>query len=642
MRITLLSLLLITTTMNAEPIKYYFENARDGLRYTGNGWSVRSDGDRGWVSLKIGDAEFLHSMAMQQGDRLITCFPDRQNLSHDESVGRMGYVSDGINMIRFSPDRQKPEVELYDGANEKADQRLLMFLADGVTVDGGTRSVASAGSLGHDGAWPSNAIAGLILRHPGGVTLSLREPVTTEKINGRLAVVFPCKGFAANAYHFSMPAAPKQFPEVTGVRFDVKSSDDPPKGNLFDGAAYGACNPVYGPNTKLDYGIVFKPASSFSGRAELEVIHSLGQPHYFETVALTGTTNKEVRVQFQPKFNLPGVSEVWCRLISADNELIWLGRYRMAWDWEHYRPKIQVQPDFNEFWDATLQELRATPLEPQATRVFEDHPKFEMYDVTFNSWGKQRTHAMLFVPKGATNPLPAIVTAHPGTTGFGLNKRPDGVYGSEVKQDQRFVTIVPLIRGHAPDAKEIPFNHPWWGPLGDRDTYVARAWYCAMTRAVDYLATRPDLVDMKRVVVKGGSQGGALALVTAALDPRVAVCLSDCPANCQPQEIIENYPSFGPSKGCVPAGKTLAAVERALSYYNPVNFAPRIKCPTYVGSNIGDLTVHSMGPLAAYHNLTGVPADQKDFYPGRTHAHGSGPGLAVKTKEWLERLSPSH
>ena len=609
--IGLVSVLLLATTMNAQSIQYYFTNNRDGLQYTGNGWSIRSEADRGWVSLKIGDSEFIQSMAIQKGDMLVTNFPDRRNLSHDESVGRIGYVSDGINMIRFSPDRQKPEIELYVGANEKENQRLLMFLADGVTLDGS------------------------MLKHTGGATLAFKEPVTAEKVNGRLAVVFPCKGFAANSYHFTVPAAPKQF-KVTGIRFDVKSSDDPSKGNQFGGAAYGACNPIYGPDTKLDFGLL---CAGVTGSAELEVIHSLGQSHFYEKVAITGATE---RVQFYPKFNLPGVSEVWCRLISDDNELIWVGRYRMAWDWPSYRPNIQVQSDFNEYWDATLKELRATPLEPVAKRVFEDHPKFEMYDVTFNNWGKQRIHAMLFVPKGATNPLPAIVTAHPGTTGFNLTKRPDGVYGSEVKQDVRFVTIVPLIRGHAPDATEIPFNHPWWGPLGDRDTYVARSWYCAMVRAVDYLATRPDLVDMKRIVAKGGSQGGALALVTAALDPRVAVCLSDCPANCQPHEIMENYPSFGPSKGQVSAGKTLAEVERALSYYNPVNFAPRIKCPTYLGSNIGDLTVHSMGPLAAYHNLIGVPADQKDFYPGWTHAHGSGPGLAVKTKEWLERLSTSH
>jgi hypothetical protein len=69
-----------------------------------------------------------------------------------------------------------------------------------------------------------------------------------------------------------------------------------------------------------------------------------------------------------------------------------------------------------------------------------------------------------------------------------------------------------------------------------------------------------------------------------------------------------------------------------------VNFCPWIKCPTYVGSNIGDLTVHSMGPLAAYHNLTGLGADQKAFYPGFTHSHGSGPGLGVKSREWLDKL----
>jgi cephalosporin-C deacetylase-like acetyl esterase len=334
------------------------------------------------------------------------------------------------------------------------------------------------------------------------------------------------------------------------------------------------------------------------------------------------------------------VSEVWCRLVGADGRLLWVGRYRMAWDWPNYKPALQVESDFKEFWDRTLAELRAAPLEPETVRVkaFEDHPKFEIYDVTFNSWERKRLHALFYVPREGPRPLPAIVTAHPGITGFGQLKRPDGTYGSEVKQDPRFVTIVPLIRGHAPDAPDIPFNHPWWGPLDSRDAYVARAWYCAMTRAVDYLASRPDLVDLKRIVASGGSQGGALALVTAALDARVAVCLSDCPANCQPQEILERYPSFGPTRGQAPPGQTPRELERMLSYYNPVNFCPWIRCPTYVGSNIGDLTVHSMGPLAAYHNLTGLKAEDKAFYPGFTAMHGSGPGLGEKGSEWKDRL----
>ena len=102
---------------------------------------------------------------------------------------------------------------------------------------------------------------------------------------------------------------------------------------------------------------------------------------------------------------------------------------------------------------------------------------------------------------------------------------------------------------------------------------------------------------------------------------------------------MHNYGSFGPSLGIVPPGMAPAAVETILSYYNPANFAPWIQCPTYVGSNIGDLTVHSMGPLAAYHNLTRLPPDQKAFHPGFTHAHGSGPGLWAKQQAIFETLA---
>lgn len=602
--------LMLTSGSGAEPIRYFFAQNRDGLRYEGNGWSLRAVRDRGWVSLQVGDAEFLDSMAIEHSGRRFTYFPDLSNVAHDENVGRIGTVADGLHLIKFTPHRTLPEVALYVGANVPGEQRLLMFLADGVRFEGGA------------------------LRHPSGATVPIREAVGAETVDGRLAVVFPMKGLAANAYHLELPAT-EPLPALRRARFDVHSSGDAGQTGL--GATVGVMNPIYGPDTKLDFGLTWEEApADFRGYAELEVVHGLGQPHFYQRVAVTGAVK---RVQFQPQFHLPGVSEVWGRLVTEDHRLVWVNRYRMAWDWPSYRPEIRVEPDFNEFWDATLKELRATPLEPKTKRVFDDHPEFEMYDVTFNSWAKQRIHAMLFVPKGVTNPLPAIVTAHPGTQGFGVNRGPDGVYGSKLKQDKRFVTIVPLIRGHAPDAKDIPFNHPWWGPLEDRDTYVARAWYCAMVRAVDYLATRPELVDMKRIVAKGGSQGGALALVTAGLDSRVTVCLADCPANCQPHEIMNHYASFGPSKGVIPPGKTVAEVERMLSYYNPVNFCARIQCPTYIGANIGDLTVHSLGPLAAYQNLTGLRPDQKDFYPGFTHFHGSGPGLGRKTKEWLDKLS---
>lgn len=660
----------LTAASDAEEpatVKNVFLKTAQGLSFASDGWSLASATDRGWISLQIGGGEFFDSnpqrgaFVFKKGEHWNTYFPDCGNTSHDDQVGRRGSVSDGINLVSLNPDWQRPEFEIYLGANEKEDQRVFIFLHPDVTLIrmGASQNrpwIQTVLRAGGDGLRKTREA---LIVHRNGCALAIRATTRAKGPKGedlppqefevgtaqdpagakRLAIVLPCKGFAANSYQAAVDAVSRMENFVTHPKFDVKSSDDPADNKQL-GATHGVGNPIYSPTTKLDFGLTFGwlKDEPFSGHAELEITHSLGEKHFSQRVDVKGTG--EIRVQFDPKFRLPGVSEVWARLVGADNRLIWVGRYRMAYDWEHYRPALRVEPDFKEFWDKTLAELRATPLEPETVRVreFEDHPSFEIYDVTFSGWNKQRLHAMLFVPKNVTRPAPVIVTAHPGTTGFGVNKRPDGVYGSELRQDPRFVTIVPLIRGHAPDAKDIPFNHPWWGPLEDRDTYVARAWYCAMVRAIDYLATRPELVDIKRIVARGGSQGGALALVTAALDDRVAVCLSDCPACCQPQEIMNNYSSFGPAKGAVPKGKTVAEVERLLSYYNPVNFCPLIKCPAYVGSNIGDLTVHSMGPLAAYHNLTALPAEQKAFYPGFTHFHGSGPGLGVKTGEWLEKL----
>jgi cephalosporin-C deacetylase-like acetyl esterase len=159
-----------------------------------------------------------------------------------------------------------------------------------------------------------------------------------------------------------------------------------------------------------------------------------------------------------------------------------------------------------------------------------------------------------------------------------------------------------------------------------------------MKRAVDYLATRPDLVDMDRVVAKGGSQGGALALVTAALDDRVALCLSDSPSNLQMHELILNYSGFGPSIGNVPEGQTVEDLITTLSYYDAVNMCPWIEAPTVIGLSVGDLTVHSMGGLAAYKNLTSLPPEEKWFFPGPTHFHANSPEGGAKMKALLQEV----
>ncbi len=672
-------LCVISPALAEDPVlvKNYFNDTKDGLVFVTDGWSVRSTVGLGWTSQKVADAEFLYSakdfggMVMEKGGTFVTRFPVHGNLSHDSQLGRQGGVADGVFSINFNPAWTRNECELTAGYNDPAAYNLVIFLGDDVQM-------VRLGSWEHQRAFLRQNVTreskGMIkaregvIVHKSGLGIAFKSTWSTGKDDKgkdlppaeisagmvkdpsgamRLALVLPCKGMAKNALQL--------YPEPTNrienlalwPTFRVVSSDDE-KENVM-GATDGVKNSIYGKDTKVDFNIDFTwlGTQPFEGFVEMDIIHSSGKKHFYErkeVKAAKGDAKGLISTHFDPKFTMPGVSEVWGRVCGADGRLIWVGRYRMCYDYESFKPSIVVQPDFKEFWDKTLAELRKTDLEPKTVRVkeYEDHPVLEVYEVTFNGWGGKRIYAMMYVPKERSGLLGAVVTAHPGTIGYGLKRENDGLFGSKVRQDLRFVTIVPLIRGFAPtdDANTIPFNNPWWGPLDTRDDYAARSWYCALVRAVDYLATRGDLVDMKKVVAHGGSQGGAFALVTAALDHRIAYCFADCPANCQPHELIDGlYPSFGPTAGQVPAGQTAEDTKKVLSYYNPVNFAPLITCPAYVGSNIGDLTVHSAGPLAAYHNLTALPPDKKAFYPGHhSHFHGSGPGLGVKMKEIYELL----
>jgi cephalosporin-C deacetylase-like acetyl esterase len=339
---------------------------------------------------------------------------------------------------------------------------------------------------------------------------------------------------------------------------------------------------------------------------------------------------------------MPGVSEADIHLVDDTGVVIWTDRMRFMYDWPSYRPAYHAPADLREFWDGTLGELSQIPLDPRVEKtLFRDDPDWTFEHVSFAGWQGQRIHACVFIPKTTPKPLPVAISAHPGALGFGANHRADGVYGSQVKHDPRFVTILPLIRGHEPDAENIPFNQPWWGPLDRRDDYAARAWYCAMVRALDYLATRPDLADMSKVVSKGGSQGGALALVTAALDARVTLCIADSPSNCMHHDAVRpaTYPSFGPAAGQVPAGQTLEDLLRMLSYFDPAHLAPWIRCPTVIHLTVGDLTVHSMGGLGVYKNLTGLDESRKWFLPGvNGHYHAGSAAGGAKARELIDEL----
>ena len=116
--------------------------------------------------------------------------------------------------------------------------------------------------------------------------------------------------------------------------------------------------------------------------------------------------------------------------------------------------------------------------------------------------------------------------------------------------------------------------------LDDRDNYYMKHVYVACVRALDYLTSLPEW-DGRNVFVQGGSQGGALSLITAGLDPRVTACVANHPALADMAGYLANRAGGDPHLNRLNNMLTTEKVA-TLAYYDVVNFARRITCPVFL------------------------------------------------------------
>ena len=93
-------------------------------------------------------------------------------------------------------------------------------------------------------------------------------------------------------------------------------------------------------------------------------------------------------------------------------------------------------------------------------------------------------------------------------------------------------------------------------------------------RCIDYLFTRPDF-NKKELAVTGGSQGGALTLITSGLDPRVTLAAPNVAAMCDHSGMAFDRVSGWPH--WLQRAKDKDKVLEASAYYDAVNFARKFK-----------------------------------------------------------------
>jgi cephalosporin-C deacetylase len=147
--------------------------------------------------------------------------------------------------------------------------------------------------------------------------------------------------------------------------------------------------------------------------------------------------------------------------------------------------------------------------------------------------------------------------------------------------------------------------------LDDRDKFYYKRVYMGCVRANDFLTSLPQY-DGQNLAVTGGSQGGALSIITAGLDPRVKWLGAFYPALSDVTGYLHGRAGGWPhyfDKNGLQLNNTKEKLN-TLSYYDVVNFARRVKVPGYYMWGYNDETCPPTSMYASY-NVTTAPKDLK-------------------------------
>ena len=279
------------------------------------------------------------------------------------------------------------------------------------------------------------------------------------------------------------------------------------------------------------------------------------------------------------------------RLTAKKGDRTFQHHVKVGFSPEQLKPYTKNPADFDSFWKATLDEARKTPVSVVCKKV-ENYSTNEIdcYLLKIKTDKYHSVYGYLTKPKKAGK-YP-VVLCPPGA-GIKTIKEP---MRNTYYARNGFIRLEMEIHGLNPEMTDEQFkeittafdreNGYLTNGLDNRDNYYMRHVYVACARALDYLTSLPEW-DGRNAFVQGGSQGGALALITAALDPRVSACVANHPALSDMAGYLDNraggYPHFPRLNSMLTPEKV-----KTLEYYDVVNFARRITCPVFLTWGFND------------------------------------------------------
>jgi cephalosporin-C deacetylase-like acetyl esterase len=310
-------------------------------------------------------------------------------------------------------------------------------------------------------------------------------------------------------------------------------------------------------------------------------------------------------------------------------------RATAGFDPEKIQPVAVLPDDFIQFWENAKAENAKIPMNPRVTLLPERcTDKVNVYHVGLQN-GSQGSYfyGILCIPK-APGKYPALLQV----PGAGI--RPyNGLIGPA---ENGAITFEVGIHGLPVNLPAQVYNDLSNGALNgypsfnmnDKNRYYYKRVYLGCVRSIDFIYSLPEF-DGATLVVTGGSQGGALSIVTAGLDSRVTGLASFYPALCDLTGYIHGRAGGWPHlfKNTDKNDKYTALCVETAGYYDVVNFARQIKVPGYYSFGYNDMVCPPTTTYSAY-NVISAP---KSLLIMEETAHWTYPEQNNKVWAWINQ-----
>lgn len=296
-------------------------------------------------------------------------------------------------------------------------------------------------------------------------------------------------------------------------------------------------------------------------------------------------------------------------------------------------PTVANPSDFVRFWEEAKAEAAKIPMDTKMTLLPERCTEnVNVYHVNIQNYRNgSRVYGILCVPK-KEGKYPALLKV-PGagirpyqgdvaTAEQGIITLEIGIHGIPVNLDPQVYS----------DLGAGALSGYQWFNLDNRDRYYYKRVYLGCVRANDFLVSLPQF-DGVNLGVSGGSQGGALSIITAALDSRVKYLAAFYPALSDMTGYLKGRAGGWPhmfDKNNLPYN-SLKEKQETIQYYDVVNFARLVKIPGYYSWGYNDETCPPTSMYAAY-NVISAP---KELHLALETGHWTYPEQRDAFNNWI-------